>query len=124
MALDDGSGVAALGGGVGCQLKIAVMALGSGGGRRTCNDGVGIAIVINVVKAVGLLLQHLARMAREDTSNARDVCQRQWQGNRCIAEVEAAAVAAVRMQRWCWQGEGKKSMAWCQTGTGKAGAMQ
>jgi hypothetical protein len=51
MALEDGSGEAVLGGGIGCWLKIAVAALVSGGGRRTCNDGVGVS----VVKAKGLL---------------------------------------------------------------------
>jgi hypothetical protein len=35
-------------------LKIATAALGSGGGRRTFNDGIGVSIV----EAKGLLLQH------------------------------------------------------------------
>ncbi len=54
MALEDGSGTAALGGGIGWQLKIALAALGGrGGGRRTCNNGIGISIV----EVKGLLLQ-------------------------------------------------------------------
>jgi hypothetical protein len=53
MALEDGGGVAALRGGIGWWLKIAAAALGGGGIRRTCNDGVGIGIV----KAKGLLLR-------------------------------------------------------------------
>jgi hypothetical protein len=55
---ENGSGAAALGGGIGHWLKIAAAALGGGGGRRTCNDGIGIDIGINVVKAEGLLLRH------------------------------------------------------------------
>ncbi len=97
MALEDGSGMVALGGGVGCQLKIAVGALGSRGSRRTCNDGINIDVGINVVKAMGLLLWLLARTAREDASDARDVRQRQWQGDRSIA---AAVAVAVQMRRW------------------------
>jgi hypothetical protein len=53
VALEDGGGLLALGGGIGRRLKIAAAALGGGGGRRTCNNGVGIS----VVKAKGLLLQ-------------------------------------------------------------------
>jgi hypothetical protein len=51
VALKDGGGAAARGGGVGWRLKIAVAVLGSSGGKRTCNDGVGISLV----KAEGLL---------------------------------------------------------------------
>ena len=49
--MKDGGGAAARGGGVGWRLKIAVAVLGSSGGKRTCNDGVGISLV----KAEGLL---------------------------------------------------------------------
>ncbi len=45
VALEGGSGAAALGGGFGRWLKIAAAALGSGCGRRTCNDGIGITFV-------------------------------------------------------------------------------
>ncbi len=41
MALEDGGSVVALRGGVGRRLKIAAAALGGGGNRRTCNDGIG-----------------------------------------------------------------------------------
>ncbi len=53
VALEDGSGAAVLGGGIWQRLKIAAMALGGGGDRRTCNNGVSIS----VVKAEGLHLQ-------------------------------------------------------------------
>jgi hypothetical protein len=59
VALEDGGGVVSLGGGVGRQLKIAA-ALGSGSGRRTCNNGIGIS----VIKAEGLLLQWLRQRWR------------------------------------------------------------
>jgi hypothetical protein len=45
VALEDGGGAPALGGGFGLRLKIAVAALGSGCCRRTCNDGISISIV-------------------------------------------------------------------------------
>ncbi len=45
VALEDGGGAPVLGGGFGLQLKIAVVALGGGCGRRTCNDGIGISVV-------------------------------------------------------------------------------
>jgi hypothetical protein len=51
VVLEDGSSMAALGGGIGWRLKIAAAALGGSGGRGTCNDGVGVSIV----KAKGLL---------------------------------------------------------------------
>ncbi len=44
VALEDGGG-AALGGGIGRRLKIAAAVLGSGGGRRTCNKGIGVSVV-------------------------------------------------------------------------------
>jgi hypothetical protein len=53
MAFKDGGSAAALRGGLGWQLMIAAAALGSGEGRRTCNDSAGIS----AVKAKGLLLQ-------------------------------------------------------------------
>jgi hypothetical protein len=52
VALEDGSSVAALGGGVGQWFKIAAAMLGGSGGRRTCDEGVGIS----VVEAKGFLL--------------------------------------------------------------------
>jgi hypothetical protein len=51
VALEDGGGVAMLGGGFGWRLKIAAATLGGGCGRKTCNNGVGIS----VIKARGLL---------------------------------------------------------------------
>ncbi len=45
VAFEDGSGVVALGGGVGRWLKIAEAALGGGCGRRTCDDGIGISFI-------------------------------------------------------------------------------
>jgi hypothetical protein len=53
VALEAGGGAAVLGGGFGQRLKIAAAALGSGGGRRTCNDGINVSIV----KAKGILLK-------------------------------------------------------------------
>ena len=52
MALEDGGSAAALGDGIGWQLKVAAAALVGGDGGRTCNVGVGISIV----EAGGLLL--------------------------------------------------------------------
>ncbi len=57
MLLKDGGGAAVLGGGVGHRFKIAVVALDSGGGRITCDDGIGVDVGANAVKAEGLLLQ-------------------------------------------------------------------
>ncbi len=45
VALEDGGGAVVLGGGFGRWLKIAAAALGSGYGRRTCDNGIGITIV-------------------------------------------------------------------------------
>ncbi len=45
VALEDGGSTAVLGGGVGWRLKTAVAALGSGKGKKTCNDSIGISIV-------------------------------------------------------------------------------
>jgi hypothetical protein len=53
VALEIGSGAAELGGGVGGWLRITAAALGGGGNRRTCNDGIGSS----VVKDEGLLLR-------------------------------------------------------------------
>ncbi len=86
VALEDGGGTAALGGGIGWRLKIAAAALGGGGVIRTCNDGVSVSIV----KTEGLLASALARMVRENMFDARDVhagsngkeiglLRRQWQ---------------------------------------------
>jgi hypothetical protein len=57
IALEDEGGAVALGGGIGRWLEIAVAALGGGGGRRTCNNGIGIYVGADVVKAKGLLLR-------------------------------------------------------------------
>jgi hypothetical protein len=53
VALEDGGAAAGLEGGVGQWFKIAAAALGSSGGRRTCDNGIGISIA----EAEGLLLQ-------------------------------------------------------------------
>ncbi len=45
VSLEDGGRGAALGGGFGQRLRIAVAALGGGCGRRTCNDGIGISVI-------------------------------------------------------------------------------
>ncbi len=45
LALEDDGGTAALEGGFGRRLKIAVVVLGGGCGRRTCNDGISISII-------------------------------------------------------------------------------
>jgi hypothetical protein len=88
-----------LGGGIGWRLRIAAGVLGSGdGGRRTCNNG----ISVSTVKAKGqgltitMLISASARMAREDTSDGRDVRWQQWQGDRRIAA--AVVVAAVQIR--------------------------
>jgi hypothetical protein len=52
VALEDGGGMVVLGSGVEQRLKIAAAVFCSGGGRRTCDDGIGISIV----EAEGLLL--------------------------------------------------------------------
>ncbi len=91
VALEDGNSVAAFGGGVGRRLKIAAV-LGSGGGGRTCDNGIGVSIV----EVKGLLFTTsasvLVRTAREEASDARDVCWQQWQGDRRFA---AAVVVVV-----------------------------
>jgi hypothetical protein len=103
MALEDGSGAAvalenccvaaALGGGIGRQLKIAAAALGGGGNRRTCNDVIGIS----AVKAKGLLLprrhqrqqggqERMLPMQGADVgSNGKEICvlRRRWWWRRC-----------------------------------------
>jgi hypothetical protein len=45
VALEDGRGAAALGGGFGWWLKIAAAALGGGCDRRICSDGINISTV-------------------------------------------------------------------------------
>ncbi len=76
MVLEDDDSAVALGGGVGHRLKIAAAALGGRGSRRTCNNGVSVGIGINISKprayyyGIGLAL---ARTAREDASDARDI---------------------------------------------------
>ncbi len=54
VALEDGSSAAALVGGVRQRFRIMASVLGGGGGRRTCNDDIGIS----VVEAEGFLLEH------------------------------------------------------------------
>jgi hypothetical protein len=73
-ALEDGGSAVALGAGVGHQLKIEVAVLGGRVSRRAWDNGIGVNVGVKVLKAVGLLLRHLARTAREDASDARDVC--------------------------------------------------
>jgi hypothetical protein len=58
MALDDGGNVMALGSGIGYWLKIAAAALGSRGGRRTWDNGIGVDVGVDTIKAEGLLLRH------------------------------------------------------------------
>ena len=57
MALEDGGSAVALRSDIGRGLTIAAVALGSGGGRRTWDNGVGVDFGINVVKANCILLQ-------------------------------------------------------------------
>ncbi len=96
MVLEDGGGMAALGGGTGQRLKIAATALGSSGGRRTCKDGIGIRIIKAYLGlTITMLASALARMAREATSNARDIRWQQWQGDRHIATAVAVLVVKI-----------------------------
>jgi hypothetical protein len=101
MALGDGCGAAvALGGDVVAWRWVAVenaaAALGGGGSRRTCEDGVGVSVVsLGLIRTTSA--SALARTAREDASNARDVCRKRWGGDKRIAA--AVAVAAVQIQR-------------------------
>jgi hypothetical protein len=77
VTLEDSGGTVALGGGFGQQLKIAAVALGSGCGRRRCNDG----IAISIIKAKGYCHDvgvSVGKTGREDASNARDVCWQKW----------------------------------------------
>ncbi len=80
MVLDGGGAAVALGGSVvgwhWAAVEDAAVALGGGGGKRTCNDGVGISVVdlgLNCTTSASAL----ARMVREDASNARDICRKQ-----------------------------------------------
>ncbi len=126
MALEDGSGKAALGGGVEHRVLDCSGGVGRWGlqkntwqwhwnwHRRQHCQSWGLTIMA--------LVSALARMAREDASDARDKCQWQLQGDRGI--LVAVMVAAVQMQRWCQKGKGKGTMAWRQMGTGEARAMQ
>jgi hypothetical protein len=45
VALEDGGGTVALGGGFGRRLKIAAAGLGGGCSRGTCNNGISISII-------------------------------------------------------------------------------
>ncbi len=117
-ALEDGGSVAvALGGGDGSwHWEVAL-----GGGWR-CSSSVGqcqrqknmrwwhrhqrrqsLGLIITMLASV------LAKMAREDASNARNIHWKPWQGNKCIAA--AVAVAAVWIQQKHWWGKGKGAMA-------------
>ncbi len=73
VVLEDCGGTLALGGSIGQWLKIASAALGGSGGRRTCNDGVGISVVKAKGVSIMTLVSVLARMAREDASYAKEV---------------------------------------------------
>ncbi len=100
VVLEVGGDAAALEGGIGQHFKIAAVALGGGGGRRTGNDGVSISIV----KAKGLLLQHW--------------CQ-QWQGRQVRMHPMRGTYVGrngkeVGVLRWWWQWCG------CKDGAGKA----
>ncbi len=53
VALEDCGSAVVLGGGIGQRFKIALVALGGGSDRRTCDNGIGIS----VVEAKSLLVQ-------------------------------------------------------------------
>jgi hypothetical protein len=91
MALEDGGGMAALRGGVGQQLKIAAAALGGGGNRRTCDNGVGVSIV----KAEGLLLQHRHQPWQGQCERMRTM---QW----TYASSNGKGIGLLR-ERWWWR---------------------
>ncbi len=46
-----------------------------------------------------MLASALAKMAREDASNAREARWKQWQGDKSIAVMVAVAVAAMQIQQ-------------------------
>jgi hypothetical protein len=91
VALKNGDGAAALGGRGGWRLKIAAAVLGGSGGRRTCDDGIGVSIV----EAEGLLL--------------RRWCQR-WQGRQERTFLmrgksvgsDSKEIGVSWWQRWWW----------------------
>jgi hypothetical protein len=76
-------------------------------------------------QSLGLIITMLAsasaRMAREDASNARDVRQKQWQGNKHIAE--AVVVVAVRIRQKRQRGKSKGMMAPDQHRQGEGNAI-
>ena len=63
LELEDGGDAAALAG-IGHWFIVAVVALGSSGGRRTCNDGIGISIIEVERFLLGHWRQH--RQGRQD----------------------------------------------------------
>ncbi len=91
VSLKDGGGMAALGGGVGKLLRIAAVALGNGGGRRTCDYGISISIV----KAKGLLLQCQCQRRQGQQERTR-LMQGTYVGSNC-KEID------VLWQWWWWQ---------------------
>ncbi len=95
VALEDCGFAAALGGDVGRWFKIAVVALGGGSGRRICDDALESALSKQRAY-ITMLASALARMAREDMSNARDIRRQRWQQDRHIAA--AVVVAAVQIR--------------------------
>ncbi len=108
MALEDGGSTVASGSGIGQGLKIAVAAFGGGGGRRTCANGIGVEIGIEVVKAKGLLLQQW---------------RQRWQGwqerthlmQGTYIDGDGTEIGVLRWQ-WLWQ------QCRCKDGAGKARA--
>jgi hypothetical protein len=102
VALEDSGGAAGLEGGVGQQFKIAAAVFGGSGGRRTCNNGVGISII----KAKGLLLQcwHQRWQGRQERT-------RLMQGTYIDGNGKKIG-ASRRQRRWCG----------CKDGAGKARA--
>jgi hypothetical protein len=119
VALEDGDGVAAFGGGVGRRLKIAAV-LGSGRGRRACDDGIGIS----VVEAKGLLLQRWYQCWR-----GRQERKRLMQGTYVGSNGKEIGIF---WQWWRWRrhryddsiDKARARGQWCWTSTGKARAMQ
>ncbi len=61
VGLEDCGGAALLGGGIGRWFKIAAAALGSGGSRRTCNNGLGV----KVIKAEGFYYDVGVRVSKD-----------------------------------------------------------
>jgi hypothetical protein len=102
LALEDGGTAAGLGGGIGRRFKIAAAALGSGGGRRTCNNGVGIS----VIKAGGLFLRCQHQRWQEPRERMRPMQGTYIDGN--------GKEIGISWWQWWWCG--------CKDGAGKARA--